>query len=67
MATMHSLGSARIFRPRPTARAVLDFLAKADARYRARKQMRELDDHLLRDIGIARADLDAEISRTFPW
>ena len=30
-------------------------------------QLGLLDDHLLRDMGITRADRDAEVRRTFDW
>jgi uncharacterized protein YjiS (DUF1127 family) len=56
---------ARLARPRLSVRGVLDFLAAADARYRSHLHLRELDDHMLRDIGITRADVDAELRRPF--
>jgi uncharacterized protein YjiS (DUF1127 family) len=65
MATTTAHRPARLFRPRLSVRGLLGFLAEADARYRAREQLRMLDDHLLRDIGVTRADRDAEIVRTF--
>ncbi|MBP7003416.1 hypothetical protein [Amaricoccus sp.] len=34
-----------------------------DARWREREAVRLLDDHLLRDMGVTRADLDAALSR----
>jgi uncharacterized protein YjiS (DUF1127 family) len=67
MTTTTAQRPVRTARPRLTARGVLDFLAAADARHRARKSLKELDDHLLRDIGITRADVDAEVGRTVPW
>lgn len=60
-------GASRTFLPRLGVRGVLGFLAEADARHRTRAQLAMLDDHLLRDVGIARADRDAEIRRTFLW
>jgi len=65
MATTNVHRSHRSFAPRLSVRGVLGFLAEADARHRARTQLGMLDDHLLRDIGVARADRDAEIRRTF--
>jgi uncharacterized protein YjiS (DUF1127 family) len=65
MATTTAHRSARTFRPRLSLRGVLGFLADADARHRTRAQLGMLDDHLLRDMGISRADRDAEIRRTF--
>ena len=67
MATTTAHTSARTFRPRLSVRGVLGFLAHADARHRTRAQLRTLDDHLLRDMGITRADRDAEVRRTFDW
>ncbi len=58
MTTTTAHRSARSFRPRLSVRGVLGFLADADARYRARAQLGMLDDHLLRDIGVNRADRD---------
>jgi uncharacterized protein YjiS (DUF1127 family) len=57
--------SARTSRPRLSLRGLLGFLADADARHRARAQLRQLDDHLLRDIGVTRADRDEAIRRSF--
>jgi uncharacterized protein YjiS (DUF1127 family) len=38
-------------------------LAEADARYREAVYLAEMDDRLLRDIGITRADAEAELRR----
>ena len=67
MATTTAHISARTFRSRLSLRGVLGFLAHADARYRTRAQLAMLDEHLLRDMGITRADRDAEVRRTFDW
>ena len=56
-----ALRPARTARPRPTAQGVLGFLAALDARYRTRAHLAELDDRMLRDIGITRADIAAEL------
>ncbi len=61
--TTLALQSARTFQPRPTVGGVLGLLAAADARHRARLQLRQLDDRMLRDIGITRADVAAELRR----
>ena len=54
----------RLARPRLSVRGVLGFLADARrALSRARRSSAQLDDHLLRDIGITRADVDAELRR----
>jgi uncharacterized protein YjiS (DUF1127 family) len=65
--TTTTLSPVRSARPRLTVRGVLDFLTTADARHRTRMNLRELDDHLLRDMGITRADVDAELGRNIPW
>lgn len=61
-----ALRHVRTARPRLSARGVLDFLAALDARHQARQHMAKLDDHLLRDIGITRADIDGEL-RNSRW
>jgi len=58
---------SRTYRSRLSVRGILGFLAEADARHRARVQLRLLDDHLLRDMGITRADRDAEVRKTPLW
>jgi uncharacterized protein YjiS (DUF1127 family) len=57
------LRHVRLARPRRTVRGLLGFLADLDARWRARAQLARLDDHILRDIGISRAEIDAELRR----
>lgn len=34
-------------------------------RWRQRQALMRLDDHLLKDIGVSRADVDAEVSKPF--
>jgi uncharacterized protein YjiS (DUF1127 family) len=58
-----TLRSASFARPFPTVRGVLDRLAAADARYRDRTNLRSVDDRLLRDMGVTRADVEAELRR----
>jgi uncharacterized protein YjiS (DUF1127 family) len=57
------LRPVRLARPRLTARGLLAFLAGLDARWRARVRLVELDDRTLRDIGVSRADIAAELRR----
>ncbi len=57
------LRPARFARPRLTVRGVLARLARYDALYRSRMALMAIDDHTLRDIGLTRADIDAELSR----
>jgi uncharacterized protein YjiS (DUF1127 family) len=66
MSATSVLRHVRIARPRWSVRGVLDFLAAADARHRANLHLRELDDHILRDIGVTRADVAAELRRRLP-
>ena len=63
MSTTSALRNVRTFRPRLTVRGLLDSLAGSDARYRARVAAARLDEHLLRDIGISRAELGAALAR----
>ena len=53
----------RLARPRLAVRGLFAALADLDRRYRARVQLAQLDDHILRDIGIGRAEIDAELRR----
>jgi uncharacterized protein YjiS (DUF1127 family) len=61
--------SATVLRPvrparsRRAARGLLGLLAELDARWRTRAQLAQLDDHILRDIGVSRAEIDAELRR----
>jgi uncharacterized protein YjiS (DUF1127 family) len=59
-ATSTALHRARTAWPRLSARGMLD---RWDAFYRERETLRSLDDYMLRDIGINRADVDAELRR----
>jgi uncharacterized protein YjiS (DUF1127 family) len=51
-------------RPRLSARGIVRYLLDMDAHYRTRVQLRELDDKMLRDIGLTRADVAEELRRT---
>jgi uncharacterized protein YjiS (DUF1127 family) len=57
------LRHVRIARPRLAARGLIAWLAELDARHRARVRLASLDDHLLRDIGITRAEIATELRR----
>jgi uncharacterized protein YjiS (DUF1127 family) len=57
------LRPVRVARPRLTMRGLIAWLADLDARHRARLRLASLDDHLLRDIGVTRADVEAEVRR----
>jgi uncharacterized protein YjiS (DUF1127 family) len=60
-------------RLRPRRRAagllarLLAALAQADRIHRERRHLAEMDDALLRDIGITRADVEAELRRPIDW
>lgn len=53
----------RTARPRLTARGLVKAAVTLDARYRARVQLAELDDRMLRDMGLTRADVAEELRR----
>jgi len=53
--------------PRLAVRGVLDRIVAADARHRGRVRLMLLDDHLLRDIGLTRADVATELRRSSMW
>lgn len=58
--------AARSTWPRLSVRGILDHLIALDALYRQRRTLESLDDRMLRDIGVTRADVDAEVKRPFP-
>ena len=47
--------------PRGVVTLLLDYLET----YRQRRALAALDDHMLKDIGLSRCDVEAEISRPF--
>jgi uncharacterized protein YjiS (DUF1127 family) len=57
------LSPVRIARPRLTVRGLLAKLVRFDALYRSRMDLAALDDHLLRDVGLTRADVADELRR----
>jgi uncharacterized protein YjiS (DUF1127 family) len=62
-----TLRHATFARPHLSLRSLLDRLAAADARYRDRSNIAELDARLIRDIGVTPADVDAELRRGSIW
>ncbi len=58
---------ARIVWPRLSVRGILNRLVLADATYRQRMQLKSMDDRMLRDIGVTRAEVQAELKRPIPW
>jgi uncharacterized protein YjiS (DUF1127 family) len=53
----------RPVRSRLSVRGLLKAIADVDARYRSRVQLQELDDNMLRDMGLTRADVAEELRR----
>jgi uncharacterized protein YjiS (DUF1127 family) len=60
-ARSNDLRAARPFWPRLSVRGILDRLMALDALYRQRRTLESLDDRMLRDIGVTRAEVEAEI------
>ena len=63
MSALTTTRNVRIVRPRLSVRAFLTVLLDIDARYRARVQLENLDDHMLDDMGLTRADVAFEIKQ----
>lgn len=63
MPAASALRHVRIARPRLAVRGLVAYLLDLDARYRARVGLERIDDRMLRDIGVSRADVDAEVAR----
>lgn len=55
--------NVRMTRPRLSVRALVKTIVEIDRRYRARVQLTELDDRMLRDMGLTRADVAEEVRR----
>ena len=58
---------ARTDWPRLSVRGMLARLIAADALYRQRHTLLSLDDRMLRDINVTRAEIAAELRRPIPW
>lgn len=63
MSTLTALRHVPTIRPRLTLRGVVGFLVAADRKHRMRVRLVELDDRMLRDIGVTRADVADELRR----
>ncbi len=50
----------------PSLAGLRDGLRRAWVAHRTRRQLRELDEHMLRDLGLSRADVVREARRA-PW
>lgn len=57
------IGSVRTERRTPLWKRALSRLMALNLLARERTYMERLDDHLLRDMGLSRADIDAALSR----
>lgn len=58
---------ARTDWPRLSVRGILERLAAADALHRQHHVLKTLDDRMLRDIGVTRAEVAAELRRPILW
>jgi uncharacterized protein YjiS (DUF1127 family) len=58
------ISSVRLAVPRLTFRRIVEAIVAADARYRQMQHLRELDDRMLRDIGVHRGDIEQELRRS---
>ena len=59
------ISSVRLAVPRLSFRRIVEAIIAADARYREMQHLRELDDRMLRDIGVSRGDIEQELRRTY--
>ena len=53
--------------PRLTRVGMVAFLVRLDAAYRQRCALQALDDRMLKDIGITRADVESEVAGPLLW
>ncbi len=69
MATLSALGNLRhIARPASRRRGLMGALLAFEAwldRHAQRRALSDLDDHMLQDIGLSRADVEAETKKWF--
>lgn len=63
MSALTTTRNVRTARPRLSVRGLVKAIIEIDARYRARVHLTELDDHMLRDIGLNRGDVAKELRR----
>ena len=55
--------NVRFVRSRLSLRGLAKAIIDIDARHRSRVQLQELDDNMLRDMGLTRADVAEELRR----
>jgi uncharacterized protein YjiS (DUF1127 family) len=69
MRTSHATLAALAARSRPSlasrAGQVIDLVLTWHERARQRRHLRSLDNHMLRDIGLSRADVEGEADKPF--
>ncbi len=53
--------------PRLSRNRLVSVLLRLDAAHRQRHDLAQLDEHLLRDIGVSRADVERELARPLAW
>lgn len=53
--------------PRLSGAGLVARVVRLDAAYRQRRALQELDDRMLRDIGITRADVETEAAAPLRW
>jgi uncharacterized protein YjiS (DUF1127 family) len=53
--------------PRLSRDGFVAWLVHLDAVHRQRHDLAQLDDHLLRDIGVTRAEVERELARPQAW
>ncbi|MFT3973700.1 MAG: DUF1127 domain-containing protein [Amaricoccus sp.] len=63
MSALTTTRNVRTDRPRLSVRGLLKAILDLDARYRSRQDLAELDARMLRDMGLTRADVAAELRR----
>lgn len=54
---------AQLYLPRLTLRTLVDRIVAADRTYRSREHLSRLDERMLRDMGVTRADVDHILGR----
>lgn len=45
--------------------SLVEYLARLQARSRDRHALKNLDDHMLKDVGLTRSDIEQELSKPF--
>lgn len=63
MSALTTTRNVRSARPRLSVRSLFKAIIEIDARYRDRVHLEELDDRMLRDMGLTRGDVAKELCR----